>query len=313
MKSFDNQQLRGVDTLSITAQDGRGLSAVECDSTRLIEGVSTAGGRLNAQQATALQTPDTPLTIHSVTPGYIGILFPSEREIWNSRTVSANQISKELGLKAGSALVLSGTGTHSAASTSLLTIQSTAERVSRIDGLNRGIMIAAAPSGYVDECLVAALAGHGTIVAQGLRGWFSTSDVRVQPMIMPSQLEVDPELCLQNRWSKWTWLIGGSALIVLSGSIWWSRRNEIALYAFLAFSRTDLLFMILFEVSLLVLAPAQFGASIALSLLVLGSDMVALTSVFSDDLRFLLLTSLAVPVSFLLTCSHKPLETIKGR
>lgn len=311
-ESFDRQQLAGVETYSVTAFDGVGLSAALCDATRTFSGVETAGGLLGTRHVAAAQTPDSRIAVRSVTPGYFKVVFPAEPALWRSSIVAAAQLAKSLGLRPGSLLLirsLEGGESRDEA----IRVDAVATVDGRLSGMNLDMFVAVAPVGIVPECLVVTRPGQGPTLTRALHGWFPDREVRIQPIVARSQLEVDPEFDLHNRWSQWSWALAGSLLTLLAGALWWSRRSELALYRLLGFDTTSTLVMILFETTVLIIAPAQLGVAVAIAVLGSGSADLALTAALYDALRFLSLLVLAIPAGYLTSRTPRMVEALKGR
>lgn len=321
-RSFDQQQLRGVDALTVASPDGNGLDAARCEAVRTISGVVTAGGHLGSRRIVSAHAPGSPITVHGVTPGYLGIAFPAEPALWHAGIVAGQHAAEELGLYPGSHLTLtdrvepttpgSQTSSSSAAATQLK-IEATAQQESRFSGLNRDIFVTEAPVGPISECLVAAIPGNSDAVAVVLEGWFAKSDIRIAKLVPASQLELDASRQLSTRWSQWGWVIAGSVLVLMQAFLWWSRRSEMALYRFLGFGSGSRLTLVLVDTVLLVAAPAQFGVALAVAALSADASSVALTSVLADAVRFIAVVALAAPAAFFMSRGAHLIDTLKGR
>ncbi|MGJ8720548.1 MAG: hypothetical protein ACSHW9_01765 [Salinibacterium amurskyense] len=305
VRAHQVQELRGLSTLSITAVDGETLSATACDAINEVDVVNAAGGAIRTE---VIQPSNStaPVTIRYTTPEYIAVAYPGSARGLSS--IAGAELVGEIGAVAGGTIVDSS----SISPHKPVILDAVAGSRSRIDGINRDVLIASAPVGNVSECLVDVSYGQADLMATVVPTFFS-SPVVVRSFLPTDSVDRNPALELDTRWSGFLWLGGGLGLVLFAAFVWWSRRHETALYRLLGFDRRSVGFIVALETVLVTIIPAQLASSWAIGFVPIDGGAVTYAAVAADSARLSLLLTAGPSIAIALSVSGSIVDRLKGR
>lgn len=306
VQAHEAQQLRGLSTLSLTALDGEPISASACDSINAVSLVNSAGGVLSVKRIEVVNG-EVPITIRYVTPGYLAVAYPQEA-VRGLDSVAGHDLVDEIG-------VISGTLIRDASNLNPvepIVVDAAASQRARFDGINRDVLLSQAPVGDVSECLVDVADGQADRVTTVLPTFFTTQVV-VRPFLPPDQVDRNPALELEHRWSSSVWVGGGLGIVLFVLFAWWSRRNETALYRLVGFDRRSIAAIVGLETVLVALVPAQLASFCVLALLPVEGGAVTLAALTADTSRLLLFLLLGPPIAIALSLAGSTVDRLKGQ
>lgn len=315
-RGWHAQRLAGAFVWEVRAQWTEGLSAERCDALRGVDGVLAAGGLLGSSARHAVTAPGERVAYYLVTPGLPSVVWPDDAGVTSASVVAGRDVGSELGWVPGVNVQLRHVD-PAGASTSVGShqVDGVAVAAARVDGFDRSLVVASAPTGRVDSCLVEAAPGADAALGHLLRGWFEPADAAVALRLHRSgALERDPVAELRARTSRWGPLLAGGVLSGSAAVTWWARRAEVAVYRMLGMRRGQVLRMVLVETSVMVLLPAQVGATAAVAACAAGGMSGALArALLLDDLRLLLVLSVAPLACLAAATSLVTWDALRGR
>jgi hypothetical protein len=305
VQAHETQELRGLSTLSITGVNGEAVSAGECDATNTLDAVSAAGSVLRVEQIHPANT-DTPVSVRYTTPGYIAVAYPGTKR--DVESIAGGDLVAEIGAVSGGTISDATRG----AQTVGITIEVAATSRSRIEGINRDLVVAVAPLGATSECLVEVSDGLTNEVAAAMPAFFSTP-ISVRPFLPADRVDRDPARELDTRWSQVVWVGGGVGVALFAAFAWWSRRHETALYRLLGFTKRSIAILVGLETVLVSLVPAQLAIAWAMGLVPIDGGTVTLTALTADTARLSFLLLLAPTAAIIASLSGSAVDRLKGQ
>lgn len=251
----------GASAFVVTSTTSQSLPVSDCEAVRNVVGVRSAGARLRTTTANFISAPDTSVTLWEVSPGFIDFVFPDLSRETSVGMTFGKTIATDLGATAGAVMVYAdGTSRY-------FTISAvSALSVERVRGSMQAVMVPVISDGVTNSCFVEAHPAYRESVEMALVSWFGPADQwDVSPLATPEQFEIDIDAAVQSQPMRLVSPLLAGITVLVSVSLWWSRRQEFALYGLLRFSAPQLVCLLTIEWGVTVLAPATAGGVAAIA------------------------------------------------
>jgi hypothetical protein len=215
-------------TVVIAAREQGGLDAARCVELGSQGHVVAAGGLARGETVYFDHAPGTPFQSLLVTGDLVTVLDPGTRTPTAPGLVVPAAAAEELGVVAGSWLSLAGTPHR---------VVALVRPDPRAESVSRSILLAAPPTGQVDQCWVEFADGQYEAGAEALAAWFAADGLTLTPLIGRNVATRDYAADWSGRPLRHGWVAAGVLIGALAGLLVWRRRAEMALYVLLGSSR----------------------------------------------------------------------------
>ncbi len=302
---------RFVDVVHVA--DHRGMPAHLCDSLQSISGVIASGGLTASRRIHTPHSPTRAIELHQATSGYLKVAWPTLPMHRAPRVIAGTEVGEEIGLVDDTTIRFAAAQGRAPLRTSEpLIIDWIAPQRSRIDGINRAVIIAVAPTtARTKECLVEYEPGAAVNASKVVQGWFPVElKAAVSDMLPPNKLIADPEHQLSSRASGFNWAIAGGFLSILLAALWWAARAETGLYRLLGMTRAKRSFMYAAEVLVFVAVPFQMGFCVGIVAMGVAPPPVW-AALARDNLAALAVFALCPLLGIVITSRTSAIDTLK--
>jgi hypothetical protein len=255
-----------------------------CDSLNSVQGVRSAGAVIAGVDA---ETPGgRRLSAVLVTPGLISVQWP-ELAAPETRGVVLPASESQLALGQVDLVIDS--------SRASVEIVGKARAPGRLNNLASMLMIPSSQVGASTECYVESAPGSESGVGDVVASRFpANAGYRVVPFLAGPRAGANSEVLIDSSPVRWLPIAAAAVVVVLTASLAWSRRYDLAVYQQLGLPRTGVAVMSLVEWFAVVLLPASAGTFAAILLAAQGDvTSTAAVSAASATLQFVLGSILA--------------------
>lgn len=306
---LERQTALGVNAYIVTSSTSDSFPASQCEALRNVGGVESAGARLSVSTVEVASAPGTPISVWEVTPGFVSFVFPDLKPTTGAGLALGNTIAAELGASARGIVTVTPGGErymHVSGASALA--------VERIKGANRTVLVPMAANAMVRTCFVEAEPAYKESVGEVLVSWFGPSgNWAVAPLLPPGQFEVDVEDSVRSGPSTWMSPVLGGVTVLVAACLWWSRRQEFALYDLLGLRTRELVSLIALEWIITVFSAALCGGLVALAYHGIKAIEPAFTAVMAAQISVYFLVICAAPaIGFVVVRAVRSADLLKG-
>lgn len=304
-----DQIAKGSHAYVVTSSAARVLSPTRCEAVRNLQGVRTAGAQVRVYSTAASSAPDSVIAVWEGTAGLGEFMFPDLDEAHTIGAAAGRDVAAATGAAPGAVLRLEGASDYSVVVSGVSSLAT-----ERIKGSSRALFIPTARPASASACFVEALPGYEDALEATLTTWFGpANEWTVASLLPPGRFEVDIAEAARAGAMKWISPGFGLVIVVISASLWWSRRQEFALYDLLGFRPRHQLLMLFVEWSVTAMVPAICGAGLAVACLGLAGIHVELRHIAAAIVVAHFATICIAPaVGFVFVRGIRSVDLLKG-